>query len=132
MKNHHLIIEFHEGTPIAAHWLPRWDYGCPGWYIKTTSFNAFSERNLKRLRKAHQKGLYDLPVRFSVYRCFPDGSTESAWIAEMVIKGLPYYTHKELFEFYKSIGYDHKRNKLPSIESRKKLSGTSRTFSPKF
>ena len=130
MKNHHKVIEWHEGEKVMIHWIPRVNVGEKGFYVTTTSFSAFRDRNAKRLFNAHQKGVRELPVRFQVCWRWPDGELDE--LAPPAILCEKYGINPEdlepdivkvhiggVFDFYRDIGYDWKRDKLPTLEKRR-------------
>lgn len=131
MKGHHKIVELHRGMRKIIHWVPRLEMGDKGWYISTVSLSAFRDRNLKRLQKAmHERKESTLPVRFQVIWRYPDGELDEINLRSVIEEkyGLDFSeldagvekVHTGLFDFYRDVGYDWKRDKLPNLEDREK------------
>lgn len=81
----------------------------PGFYRATVSYDAFRNRENRRLYEANLRGIRDLPLRTSL------GHEEdnTLWQGFAYI-GEPYpqtVKHVNLWAFYKAIGYDYKRKR---------------------
>lgn len=81
------------GKHISYHKFPLPNVGEPGFYRQTVSYNAF------RTKKRQYKGSILYYAQDEEDKFFPP------------IKSVPMFIHENIWEFYKAIGYDHKKNK---------------------
>lgn len=95
-------------------------YGMPRWYVSVTSIGAFSTREGTKLYQHNLKGKRDVVgkrchVRFGDEITFEE-SMAARLEANYGIKPdvLPIFTHATVWDFYKAVGYDWKKQKYVS------------------
>ena len=121
----YIAIEWRNGKPYTLHSIQVPDVGEMGFYRQGVSLSRFAERETKELaRRMHGGKPYD-HRRFSVRygeewreeQTHSDASlkriTGRWWVNEYL--ALPRQDHLNVWSFYESIGYDHKKQKFSQM-----------------
>lgn len=99
------ITLWQDGTPIELHTF-NLSYEDKGFYRAAVSIEYFSTRESKRLYEANLKGQRDLVGR----RCRVRWN-DLDYMEINYTQQLPKFSHESVWDFYKAIGYDYKKQK---------------------
>lgn len=107
-KRQYWIVEYRNGEPILVHHIVNPSLSERGWYVHVLSTDGFQNRESTRLLKAER--ICGTPQRyFSVRR-----NSEWEFDRHRPLYGLselPIEERGTIFDFYKHVGFDHKKNR---------------------
>ncbi|MHD0644780.1 hypothetical protein ACYPKM_04045 [Pseudomonas aeruginosa] len=129
------VVLWVDGKMVEAHEFPIPRVGEKGFYRTTVSYDAFRNRERRRLYEAHKSGSWfakgklcivdlksDVEERFNLLR-ESIGKFESNANKKFAELELPLTTHKNLWDFYSYIGYDYKSQKYTEASSKHSKGG---------
>jgi len=107
MKTDYKIILWIDGKPTELHTLEL-NSDEAGWYTSITSIQAFSKRENERLFKNNLAGKSFTPGK----RCHVTwGTGSTSTFFSQRDRGLSLFKHPSVWDFYKAVGYDYKKQK---------------------
>lgn len=102
-----ICILYEEDNVVSRHIIPEIKYGEKGFYRDTVSMNAFSERENERFYNSKIKNEI---LKKRVFVC-----NYKEWLKDnkdyQEEKDIPIFEHKNIKDFYISIGYNIKKKK---------------------
>jgi len=117
-----LVIVFWEyGRPVSVHDVFTPGFGEPGFYRATISYDCYHNRECTRLYEANKKGRLSLPKRGSVKHKKEFDEDRKSWKEsyekvtgekyEDYHDKLPRFRHASIWDYYKAVGYDYKKQR---------------------
>ena len=120
-------ITIHNGEVIRAilflkeemteiHWFKLPDYKEHRFYQTTVSYGGFKRRDAKRLMNNHNRRRLDskfpkLDKYWSFKPVYEFDAVEQMEAKYNIYKGIPVQCHASLWDFYKAIGYEYKKQR---------------------
>lgn len=105
MPTKYYALLFVAGESKEVHVFDLPNFGEPNFYRHNLTFSGFRNRENKRLYEQQQKKKPVLAKRCSVIEAGDWSSLEKAY------SELPHYTHPDIFEFYRAVGYSYSRKR---------------------
>jgi hypothetical protein len=112
-----IITEERDGEPVKAHYVTIPGPSEPGRYIAQVSLSAFQTRELSRWEPVWRSG-NTLPFNYCHHDRLYSKVIDSRYYGEDYDPGVPVVNHDSIWEFYRVIGYDHKKNKFVAISNK--------------